>query len=207
MDQILLTQEQFRKLYGVNLESKGKLKLNEAKWYNTVLDILGIVDPTPTIDMINAISYWRQGDKFLSLMSFLSAIPYGGDMIGKSAMAAAKMGKGSAKGLSVAVKLIEKNPAKAAQMIGELAKGSGATAKLLQTSTKWGPQVLQKVSKLPKMGGLSEFIMKVINFFMGNSRKLKTLYKISPNGSSAKQVTTPIETDPLFSFFNQLFTK
>ena len=35
-----------------------KLQLNEAEWYNTVLDILGVVDPTPIVDTLNGISYF-----------------------------------------------------------------------------------------------------------------------------------------------------
>jgi len=211
MEQFFITKKQLLETYEINLVSGNKISINEAKWYNTVLDILGIVDPTPTIDTINAISYWKQGDKFLALMSFLSAIPYGGDLIGKSAMAAAKMGKGSAKALSTAIKLIEKNPTKAAKMISDLSKGSGSVAKLLQTSVGWGPTVIQKVSKLPKLGGLSEFITKVVAFFMKNPRKMKTLYKIAPSGGdatkkSAKNIT-PMESDPLFSFFEEVFTK
>lgn len=210
MDHFFITKKQLLETYEINSVSSNKISINEAKWYNTVLDILGIVDPTPTIDTINAISYWKQGDKFLALMSFLSAIPYGGDLIGKSAMAAAKMGKGSAKGLSAAIKLIEKDPAKAVKLIGELSKGSGSIAKLLQTSNKWGPTVIQKVSKLPKLGGFSEFISKVIAFFMRNPRKMKTLYKIAPsggNGGTKTKSITPMESDPLFSFFEEVFTK
>jgi hypothetical protein len=63
-----------------------KLQLNEAQWYNTVLDILGVVDPSPILDTINGISYLKQGDKFYAMLSFIAAVPIIGDWIGKGFM-------------------------------------------------------------------------------------------------------------------------
>ena len=48
---------------------KSKL-INESKWYNTLGDIVGIFDPTGIVDIVNGISYWRQGDKFFAILSF-----------------------------------------------------------------------------------------------------------------------------------------
>ena len=42
-----------------------KSLLKESKWYNTVGDIAGIFDPIGIVDLVNGISYWRQGDKLL----------------------------------------------------------------------------------------------------------------------------------------------
>ena len=41
-------------------EEEDENLLNESKWYNTFLDVVGIVDPTGIADGINAISYFLQ---------------------------------------------------------------------------------------------------------------------------------------------------
>jgi hypothetical protein len=70
---------------------KSKL-LNEAKWYNTVGDIAGIFDPTGTVDLINGISYWKQGDHLFALLSWISVIPYVGDVVAKPVIGVFKAG-------------------------------------------------------------------------------------------------------------------
>ena len=50
MPSIILTERQLE-LITDNI-SKEKKVVNEA-WYNTVMDVLGIVDPTPIVDTIN----------------------------------------------------------------------------------------------------------------------------------------------------------
>ena len=45
-----------------DLLPKKKNNINEAEWYNTLGDILGIFDPTGVIDLANGISYINQGD-------------------------------------------------------------------------------------------------------------------------------------------------
>ena len=69
---------------------KSKL-LKESKWYNTLGDIVGIFDPTGIIDVVNGISYWRQGDKLFALLSFISAVPYVGDLVAKPVVGLFKM--------------------------------------------------------------------------------------------------------------------
>ena len=49
---------------------KSKL-INESEWYNTLGDIAGIFDPTGAIDLINGISYWKQGDHLFAMLSWI----------------------------------------------------------------------------------------------------------------------------------------
>jgi hypothetical protein len=47
------------------LRSNNKIKkgvISEAKWYNTIGDIVGVFDPTGLVDAVNAVSYFKQGD-------------------------------------------------------------------------------------------------------------------------------------------------
>ena len=48
----------------------------KSRWYNTLLDVVGIVDPTGAADAINAVSYFRQGDMLYGMLSLISVIPY-----------------------------------------------------------------------------------------------------------------------------------
>ena len=211
MAEIILSEGQY-----LNLKKNVKNNiLVEAKWYNTVLDILGIVDPTPTIDLINGFSYWKQGDYLYAFLSFLSAIPYGGDLIGKSAMTAAKVGGKSAKELKMAIDLMKTNPAKAAKLLQSLSKESGAIAKLINSSAKWGPEVLQGVSKFPKsVSGFSEFLTTTINFIIKNARGLKTAAKLAPSSptksasvaSGGEEMLADVADDPLSNMFQALFS-
>lgn len=214
MAEIILSESQY-----LSLTKKVKTNLIvEAKWYNTVMDILGIVDPTPTIDLINGFSYWKQGDKLYAFLSFLSAIPYGGDLVGKSAMTAAKVGGKSAKELKVAIDLMKTNPAKAAKLLQTLSKEGGAIGKLLNSSVKWGPEVIQNIGKFPKsVSGFSSFLTTTINFMIKNARKLKTTAKWAPSSpttsakvtnvaSGGEALLSDVVDDPLSNMFQSLFT-
>ena len=56
MSQIIITESQLTRLKS-NLNED---QLNEA-WYNTVMDIVGLADPTGVVDIVNGISYFTQG--------------------------------------------------------------------------------------------------------------------------------------------------
>ena len=71
--------------------------LKESRWYNTVGDIVGIFDPTGIVDLVNGISYWRQGDKLFAILSWISVLPILGDIIAKPVIGALKLGGDSVK--------------------------------------------------------------------------------------------------------------
>ena len=56
MSQIIITESQLTRLKS-NLNDG---QLNEA-WYNTVMDVVGLADPTGVVDIVNGISYFTQG--------------------------------------------------------------------------------------------------------------------------------------------------
>jgi hypothetical protein len=62
-----------------NLYPDKKQILKEAKWWNTVGDVLGIFDPTGVVDLINGLDYIRQGDYFYGFLSMIAVVPYVGD--------------------------------------------------------------------------------------------------------------------------------
>ena len=130
MSDILITQEQVDSLlesstHGkkIIIESNKKQLLKEYKWYNTLLDFVGIVDPTGAADLINSISYFRQGEVFFGFLSLVSIIPYAGDVVAKPVVALLKTGKGAYKGMNAAIK-------------------AGSATKVAAEATKLGPEAV-----------------------------------------------------------------
>lgn len=119
---------------------KAKL-ISEDSWYNTVGDVLGIIDPFGVVDIINGVSYWYQGDKLFAMLSWISAVPYLGDVLAKPVVAMFKMGKGGAKAFKAAA-----NAGDIVKM-AEIAKTSGPLKKLISNVSKWGDKVIEPLKK------------------------------------------------------------
>ena len=129
--------------------------INEA-WYNTVMDILGIFDPTPVVDIINATSYFIQGDTLFGILTIVGAIPYAGDVVAKPVLGALKIGGPSVKALESAIKLAKNAPVgskeyKAAQEVLEkLAKEPGVIGTFLQKmGGSLGDKIIKTIDEIP----------------------------------------------------------
>jgi hypothetical protein len=152
MSSIIITEKQLELIVKEQKSQETEL-LQEAEWYNTVGDILGILDPTPTVDIINGISYFSQGDHLFGLLSLISAIPLVGDAVGKTIMGSLKIGGGATKGLSAAMKLAKAGKtAEASVALAKLAEKPGMVGRFLQSAKSWAPKAASYVEKLP--GGL-----------------------------------------------------
>ena len=75
MANILITERQLA-LITKDQALKNVTSINESEWYNTIGDIVGIIDPTGVVDLVNGVSYWNQGDKLFALLSWISVVPY-----------------------------------------------------------------------------------------------------------------------------------
>ena len=133
---------------------KGRL-IKEA-WYNTVMDILGIFDPTPVVDIINATSYFIQGDTLFGILSIIGAIPYAGDFVAKPVLGALKIGGPSVKALESAIKMSKgaavgsKEYVAAGETIAKLAKEPGVIGSFLQKmGGSFGDKVLKTLDEIP----------------------------------------------------------
>ena len=152
---------------------KSKL-LKESKWYNTLGDIVGIFDPTGIIDVVNGISYWRQGDKLFALLSFISAVPYVGDLVAKPVVGVMKAGSAGSKAFRAAT------VAGDAAKIAETAKTAGGPiAKMVQTAPSWGSKLIAmlkaSIGRIPLLGrGLVRVIEEYIQIFKGAGTKMGT---------------------------------
>ena len=127
--------------------------INEAEWWNTLGDIVGIFDPTGVVDIVNGLDYMRQGDHLFGVLSMISAVPYLGDLFAKPVIGVMKLGGEGAKIL---------RGAKTSSEIAEAGTKIPEFGKFLSKSDEILPkfiQILKKGEKIPVIGGL----MKVIN--------------------------------------------
>jgi len=144
--------------------------LKESRWYNTVLDVVGIVDPTGAADAINAVSYFRQGDMLYGMLSLISVVPYVGDLVAKPFIAIMKMGKVN-KGI-VNAGLKAKDAAKVAKEMGRTKEGKavlGAMTNPKVTGILGG--IASKLGKLPFLKGFGRDINTYTKVF-GEAAKL-----------------------------------
>ena len=56
------------------LHPESKL-LSESKWYNWIGDIVGFIPGLELVNVINGVSYWKQGEKLYALLSLLAGLP------------------------------------------------------------------------------------------------------------------------------------
>jgi len=140
---------------------KSKL-IKEDKWYNTLGDIVGIFDPTGVVDVVNGISYWRQGDKLFAILSWISAIPYLGDLIAKPVIGVIKTGGAVAKGFKAAVIAAD------AGKLGKYAKSiGGPIAKLVESVSQWGPKLISALEKvIGKIPGIGPNFVKTVKEYI-----------------------------------------
>lgn len=164
-----------------------KLRLDENKWYNTVGDFVGIIDPSGIVDLANGLSYWNQGDKLFALLSFISAAPILGDVIAKPVIGAMKIGGETAKAFKVAA--IGGDAVK----IAESAKAMGGpVAKLVETAPNWGQKVVsilkQSVGKVPGLGGLIKVIEEYVLLFTKAGKEMEAGGKITSFSKNAGEL-------------------
>jgi len=165
--------------------------ISEAKWYNTLGDIVGIFDPTGVVDLINGVSYWRQGDKLFAILSWISVFPYVGDLIAKPVIGLFKIGGASAKAFKAA------SLAGDAAKMAQIAKKGGPLAGLLTKVNTWAPKVLEPlakgVKKIPGVGpGFVKGVEDYIKLFKDANKTMsagaKTATKLTAKSSRlAKQ--------------------
>lgn len=131
-------------------------KVIKEAWYNTVMDILGVLDPTPVVDIINATSYFLQGNTLYGILTMVGAIPYAGDIVAKPVLGALKIGSKSTKTLESALKL-SKNAAvgskeyvAAEKAITGLAKEPGVIGTFLQKmGGGLGDKIIKTIDEIP----------------------------------------------------------
>lgn len=180
MAEIIITERQLQLIKERTLseytDENGEL-INEAAWYNTVMDVLGIIDPTPVVDIINATSYFIQGDTLFGILTIVGAIPYAGDAVAKPVLGALKIGGPSVKALEGSIKVLSKGAAVGSK------EYKAATATLEKLAQE--PGVIGGFLK--KLGGpFGDKIIKTIDEipagpFKGMKDTIKTYFQVLSN--------------------------
>ena len=201
-EQIKILDEKWNKLSGVDrqfvleflkvLHPEKAMLVTESRWYNTLGDIVGIFDPTGVVDIVNGISYWRQGDKLFAVLSWVSASPFLGDAIAKPVVGVMKVGGGAAKAFKSAA------IAGDAVKIAETAKvAGGPIAKMVEKAPTWGGKLMNMlrslIGKVPLLGrGLVKVIDEYVTIFTKAGKEMKTSGQVASKmfGKSEKALST-----------------
>lgn len=161
--------------------------LKEDKWYNTVGDIVGIFDPTGIVDLVNGISYWRQGDKLFAMLSWISVLPFLGDAIAKPVIGVLKVGGSATKAFRAAV--VAKDAAKIASTAK---KAGGPIAKMVEKAPTWGTKLVEllrnSVGRVPGLGkGLVNAVEEYVQIFSKASHSGAILKAEKALGAAEKE--------------------
>jgi hypothetical protein len=181
MVNILITERQLA-LITKNQSLKNTESLNESEWYNTAFDIAGIFDPTGTIDLVNGVSYWNQGDKLFAILSWISVVPYVGDVLAKPVVGVLKAGGKATSAFRGAV------AAGDAVKIAKTAKvAGGPITKMVESAPTWGGKLLRilkaAVGKVPGIGGpLVRAVEEFVGIFTKASKEIKLPSTITKGG-------------------------
>lgn len=188
-EQVTLLDEKWNKLSGIDrqfvleflkvLYPEKAMLVTESRWYNTLGDIVGIFDPTGVVDTVNGISYWRQGDKLFAILSWISAVPYLGDLIAKPVIGVMKLGGGVAKAFKAATIAGD-----ASKMAKTARAAGGPIAKLVEKFPTWGEKLVgmlkASVGKVPLLGtGLVKVVEEFVSIFGKASKEMKASSEIT----------------------------
>jgi len=171
--------------------------IKESKWYNTLGDIVGIFDPTGVVDIVNGISYWRQGDKLYAILSFVSAIPYLGDLIAKPVIGVMKLGGGAAKAFKGATLTGD-----AVKIAGTAKRAGGPIAKMVETAPTWGEKLVTalkgSIGRVPLLGsGLVKVIEEYVQIFGKAGKEMKAGTEIGKGIVKSEKALSAVEKEEL----------
>lgn len=197
--------------------------LSEAKWYNWLGDLIGFIPGLEIVNVINGISYWKQGDKLFALLSFLAGIPALGVIMGPVKVLF-RGGGAALRALKGAVALGD------AGKIASVASKSSVLSKFVGAVGKWGGKLLSLLvrvgEKVPFLKTIIKGIKGVVDLFkgaktkmVGAATKLTTPTPISSLTPSAVGPTSPlgkmgsaggpsgVKADPITNILSSMFGK
>jgi len=205
---ITLTERQFDLIVDHNQ------LINEA-WYNTVMDVVGWVDPTGIVDTVNGISYITQGNYLFGFLSIISAVPYIGDVAAKPVLHALKIGKPSTKALEAILKLSRAGKTtEAASELAKITKSDAAIKVLTKAVNRNSDKLTNFINVLPGgvLKGFKKTLLDWVDLFkqgatrnIGVSAKVGNLSKKFANLTPTEQVKNLKELKKAISSSKGLF--
>ena len=157
-------------------------QINEATGWNTFFDFVGILDPSGAVDFLNGLSYWSQGDRLFAILSWVSVIPYLGDVLAKPVIGLLKVGGESIKAFRAAT--VAGDAVKIAEAAG---KSGGVVAKFVEKSPSWGAKLLEILDKAalkhPAIKRFIKLVREYISLFVSAGKEMKA------GGALAKEIS------------------
>lgn len=172
-----------------------KNNLNEA-WYNTLLDIVGWIDPTGIADALNGVIYLSNGDYLFGFLSFVGAIPYVGDVVAKPVMYALKLGKPSTKALNGIMKLSKAGKTtEAASELAKLSSQSGLVSTFVKGMGKIGTQLEGLIKAMPGgvLKGFKNTLLEWIQLFKNAAKSGTVSRQVTANLAKRMARMTPAQ--------------
>lgn len=195
-------------------------------WVNTLLDVVGIVDPTGIADATNAFLYFRKGEVLYGILSLISVVPYVGDAIAKPFIGLVKTGGALLKPITNILKTIFKGVSGAkytkldkdmVNKINDLKKGSGLSKELGEklselfiafkenpTLRKFMDKIIKTTKKTPFTRSLSDDIKKLFNFGEEVGKEIK--YGVKYAKEKAKEKVAKSVVGKVFKHGKKEFT-
>jgi len=160
MPKYILTEKQLLTVIRKNVQEEKNLQ--ESVWGDIGLELLGIIDPTGIVDIINGVRYFSRGDYLFGTLSFISAVPILGDVVAKPVSGALRIGGGAADTLKKAESLAKMGKtAEAALELEKVAKQPGLVGSFVAKAANWAPDVKSRLDVLP--GGIFKGLRNTIN--------------------------------------------
>ena len=183
--------------------------LQESKWYNWLGDIVGFIPGLELVNVINGVSYWKQGEKLYALLSFLAGLPGFGMILGPVKVLL-KGGGAVAKGFKGAVAVGD------ASKLASLGAKSGVIGKLISTVGGWGGKLLEVLvrlgEKVPFLKTIIVGIKSTLRLFQSAKSKMgvKSVpgFKITKNKPTLSTMGGGTPTggnDPITNIMSSMF--
>lgn len=190
--------------------SDNKVLNEETYWYNTLLDVVGFLDPTGLADLTNAVLYFTQDEYFFCFLSVISVVPYIGDVIAKPLIG---LGKGSklVKGMTEALKLAKSGKVgTASRILQNASKTSPLITKMIRACVKYVDKLKNLILNLPtgKFGvGLKKTLADWLDLFISVGRtRLKNQVRVASAARRIKSMS-PAEAAKFLKTFEQSLEK
>jgi hypothetical protein len=146
-----------------SFEEKEEDNLNLSDGLDLAADLVGILDPTGAVDIAQGLKYLNKGEYIYAICSFISAIPYIGDLVGKPIILVIKSGKIAKPLIKAFSKALERLDY---IKLSSLAKKMGKPFEtFVEKSKEWLPKLINLLSK-------------IINKIGNKYPKLKNLYNL-----------------------------
>lgn len=165
--------------------------LTEA-WWNTIGDVVGILDPTGVVDFVNGLDYIRQGDFFFGFLSLVAAVPYVGDAVAKPIMMTGKVNKGLNSALKIAKNATKVDDIKlAGKVLDKASQSNFLVRNLVDTAPRWGETIKKTINSIPGnklVPGLKKTVIDWVDLFANAAKRKGQLRRLTAN--LATNVTT-----------------